>query len=190
MAIVKIVQGDINIKEMLPTYNLVEIADKAQFTVAPFDGVFTPKVIDAMVINDSDFIRWAIENTAYPLVVLFADGKIPFRKLTFETENKVELLKGKIKEKIDAFGIVNKVLYSDNRVEVYDILKSNSSSHYFVYCSLVSNIDKLNSNRNVLEFIDMNAFLKDTERFCSLLAFSFKPISIHFKPQWKFPKKD
>lgn len=191
MAIVKIVQGDLNIAEMLPEYVLVTSPDKIQFTVRPHDGKMTPKVIDALYINDTEFIRWAIENTCYPLVILFADGKLPFKKFTFDTENKVEVIKGIIKEKANIFSLCSEVTHGTDRGKVYQMLKKNSSGHYFIYCSLVSNIQRLGThNRGVLEFIDQNAFLKNTDRFCELLAFSFKPVAERFRPEWKYPKKE
>lgn len=186
--------GDVNVKELLQEtpYVIVDKFDISIFRSQTFNGIYPTKVVDASIIRNTDELRTIIEKTLHPTIIIFPDGKIPFKKAEFKTANKVSVINTNEKaDKATIFNILSKILYEKDRKAVYDLLMQHKNEQHILYCFLADNWSSLSQcNRDVLMFADMTAVHRDAVRFCELIAFSFKTERSKIFLKWQRPKKD
>jgi hypothetical protein len=192
MADVTIYKGDVVLSEVHKgAYNLVTAPKLELLLALPLSGKHTTKVIDTSIcVGTSDFFKAAIERTIYPLILIFNDGKLPFKKTDFKTKNKVTIKEGTVKKPAELFPLLELVVSCPDRTKVYETLMANKSLHHVVTVYLYDNVALFPQNTGVLSFIDMLALHKDSQRLCELLAFSFKPTSRKMYLKWHRPKKE
>ena len=186
--------GDVNVKELLQEtpYVIVDKFDISMFRSQTFNGIYPIKVVDASIIRNTEDLRTIIEKTLHPTIIIFSDGKIPFKKAEFKTKNKIEIITTTEKaDKETLYNILNKILYERDRTALYELLQKNKASQHVLYCFLADNWQLLSPcNRDVLMFADMTAVHRDADRFCELLSFSFKPEKSKIFLRWQRPKKE
>ena len=192
MADVIIYKGDIILSEVHKgAYNLM-VAPKLELLLAfPLSGTYVTKVIDTSVCAAPlEFIKAAIERTIYPLIIIFPDGKLPFKKTDFKTKNRVTIKDGAVKKPAELWPVLEMVVSSSDRQKVYETLMANKSLHHIVTVYLYDNVAMFPHNHGVLSFIDMIALHKDAQRLCELIAFTFKPVQRKLFLRWHRPKKE
>ena len=189
MVNITIIKGDARLDEFRP-FTIMKTADLTPLLAHSFNGKYENKVMDYPVNKDAEFVRSAIEKTKYPLVIIYADGKVPFKKSEFKTKNKVTIIDGEITEKAGLFPILDMVLNERDRSKVFSTLKSNQSLHHIIFLYLYDNVAQYPNNIGILSFIDMVALHKDSQRFCELLAFAFQPVYRKMFLRYHRPKKE
>lgn len=199
MAKIRIVDGDMELKELsadyrvVVDYNLNDPLALYPFITEPYDGVYHDKVIEASANKvPVEFIKWVIQHSVYPVIIFFnGDKPAGLTKSALKTENEIENIAGAVTKKEALFPMLERILYDANRSEVYDKLKAATHLHFIAFKWLISNINKLDEhNQSVIKAIDETAFLKNNASLIEMLAFSIKPMHHRIRLEWKFPKKD
>ena len=190
MAKITLIEGHVDIKKLLPQYKIVNTRCEMAFIVK---GEPIPRVVDAIMLNDMEFLKWVCVNSCYDVYIMFAK-KIPagFSKTDLKIKaggNDIQKMKGIMSSKLDLFKMLDEVAFSDNRNEVYELL-SKSYDQYIIVKYLMSNVAALGEeNVEVLRQIDALALFKNTRSINELLAYAFQPLQGRVFWKYNYPRK-
>lgn len=173
---------------------IVRTMNPIQFRVK---NVFLPNqvlVIDTTIINDKDFIEWAIVNTRLDLIVMVHDKcnmSFNLKDLKKQCKHKFQVIKKEIEKKDNIFGILDQIINGVNRDRVKILLEESVGLFPLLLKWLIGSVDKFNEwNQQVIEQIDEKYMRKNTEAIIRNLAFGIKPETKFIRFNWAFPKQE
>lgn len=197
MANILISYGDSQVKDLVEPgdqIHTVRTQDQTQFRVK---NLFKPNqilVLDTTLINDKDFVEWAIINTRLDLIVLVYDKhsmKFDLKALKKDTKHVFQVIEKNSLPKDDLFGILKAVVSSPNRLKVKTLLEDSIGLFPLILKWLIGSVDILNEhNQKVIEQIDELYMRRNTEAIIRNLAFGIKPEANYIKFKWVFPKAE
>lgn len=197
MANILISYSDKQLKDLVDdstNLRIVRTQDKIQFRVK---NCFVPEqvlVIDSSIINDQEFIEWAIINTKLDLIVLIHDRhniKLSLKDLKKQTKHTFQFIEKEIEPKDNIFGILGQIATAANRVRVKKTLEDSVHLFPLLLKWLIGSADKFSEeNKSVIQTIDELYMRRNNESVIRLLAFGIKPEANSIRFSWEFPKAE
>lgn len=195
MSDILISYGDSQVKDLVdPNTNLriVKTTDQGQFKVK---NLFKPNqvlVLDTTLINDKEFIEWALINTRLDLIVLVYDKhnlKFDIKALKKQCKHNFQVIDKQGLPKDDIFGILRQIVSGQNRAKVKVLLEESVGLFPLLLKWLIGSYHLLNEdNQKVIREIDERYMRRNTEAIIRNLAFGIKPEQKFIKFTWVFPK--
>lgn len=195
MADILISYGDSQVKDLVdPETNLriVRTTDQTQFRIK---NLFKPNqvlVLDTTLINDKEFIEWALINTRLDLIVLVYDKhnlKFDIKALKKQCKHNFQVIDKQGLPKDDIFGILTQIVSGQNRTKVKVLLEESVGLFPLLLKWLIGSYHLLNEeNQKVIREIDEKYNRRNNVAIIRNLAFGIKPEQKFIKFTWAFPK--
>lgn len=173
---------------------VVRTMDKTQFRVK---NCFLPDqvlVLDTTIINDKDFVEWAIINTRLDLIVLVFEShamKFDLKALKKSTKHTFQVIEKEPLPKDGLFVILDQIMNGRNRTKVKATLEESVGLFPLILKWLLSSVNLFSEwNQKVVEEIDERYMRRNTDAIIRNLAYGIKPEGKNIRFTWAFPKAE
>lgn len=170
---------------------IVRTLDKTQFYTK---NLFRPDlvlVLDTSIINDKEFIEWALLNTRLDLILLAPDSSLKIDLKALKKKHKVQVIEREPLPKDGLFVILDQIMKGRNRLKVKALLQESVGLFPLILKWLIGSHDLFNEwNQKVIEEIDEKYMRRNVDAIIRNLAFGIQPEDKFIRFKWVFPKME